>query len=133
MSDNDRKQLWLAGLLHDCGKITTPVHVVDKATKLETIFDRIALIDTRFEVLLRDAEIAALRSSGAAAERGHRRALVQEQAALREERDFIRSVNIGGESMAPADQERVRQIANAAGARPMASCATSSTPTRRRT
>jgi len=61
MTDADRKELWLAGLLHDCGKITTPVHVVDKATKLETIFDRIALVDTRFEVLLRDAEIAALR------------------------------------------------------------------------
>ena len=56
LSENERKQLWLAGLLHDCGKITTPVHVVDKATKLETIFDRIALIDTRYEVLLRDAE-----------------------------------------------------------------------------
>jgi hypothetical protein len=61
MTDADRKELWLAGLLHDCGKITTPVHVVDKATKLETIFDRIALVDTRFEVLLRDAEIAALK------------------------------------------------------------------------
>src|SRR5471030_3107149 len=56
MSDADRKELWLAGLLHDCGKITTPVHVVDKATKLETIFDRIHMVDTRFEVLLRDAE-----------------------------------------------------------------------------
>jgi HD-GYP domain-containing protein (c-di-GMP phosphodiesterase class II) len=59
MSDADRKELWMAGLLHDCGKITTPVHVVDKATKLETIFDRIHMVDTRFEVLLRDAEIRA--------------------------------------------------------------------------
>ena len=62
MSDKDRYELKIAGLLHDCGKITTPVHVVDKATKLETIFDRINLVDTRFEVLKRDAELAALES-----------------------------------------------------------------------
>ena len=58
MTEKDRYELKIAGLLHDCGKVTTPVHVVDKATKLETIYDRIHLIDTRFEVLKRDLEIA---------------------------------------------------------------------------
>ncbi|TAJ21734.1 MAG: GAF domain-containing protein, partial [Rugosibacter sp.] len=53
MNDQDRYELKIAGLLHDCGKVTTPVHVVDKATKLQTIFDRIHLVDTRFEVLKR--------------------------------------------------------------------------------
>jgi HD-GYP domain-containing protein (c-di-GMP phosphodiesterase class II) len=62
MTDKDRHELKIAGLLHDCGKVTTPVHVVDKATKLQTLFDRIQLIDTRFEVLKRDAEIAMLHS-----------------------------------------------------------------------
>ena len=62
MSEKDRRELKIAGLLHDCGKITTPVHVVDKSTKLHTLFDRIHLIDTRFEVLKRDAEIAMLRA-----------------------------------------------------------------------
>ena len=61
MDDLARYELKIAGLLHDCGKMTTPVHVVDKATKLQTLFDRMELIDTRFEVLKRDAEIAALR------------------------------------------------------------------------
>src|SRR5437879_8718592 len=61
MSEKDRYELKIAGMLHDCGKVTTPVHVVDKATKLETIFDRISLVDTRFEVLKRDLEIAALK------------------------------------------------------------------------
>ena len=113
MSDRDRRELWLAGLLHDCGKITTPVHVVDKATKLETIFDRIHMIDTRFEVLLRDAEIRALRAQcepgadrDAIADR-----LAAEQARLRADRDFLRRANIGGEGMSPDDQERVRRIA----------------------
>ena len=61
MTEKDRYELKIAGLLHDCGKVTTPVHVVDKATKLQTIYDRIELVDTRFEVLKRDAEIEALR------------------------------------------------------------------------
>src|SRR3954466_11713215 len=62
MTEKDRYELKIAGLLHDCGKVTTPVHVVDKATKLETLYDRIHLIDTRFEVLKRDAEIEALKN-----------------------------------------------------------------------
>lgn len=61
LTDADRYELRIAGLLHDCGKITTPEYVVDKATKLETIFDRIHLLETRFEVLKRDAEIAMLK------------------------------------------------------------------------
>jgi HD-GYP domain-containing protein (c-di-GMP phosphodiesterase class II) len=113
MSDGDRRELWLAGLLHDCGKITTPVHVVDKATKLETIFDRMHMIDTRFEVLLRDAEIHALREQ---CEPGADRAAIAarmnaEQARLRADRDFLRGANVGSEGMSPDDQERVRRIA----------------------
>ena len=116
MTDADRKELWLAGLLHDCGKITTPVHVVDKATKLETISDRIDTIDTRFEVLLRDAEIAALKHKLAAGGDLARLApidaeLARQQAELRDERDFIRFANVGAEAMSPAHQQRVRDIA----------------------
>ncbi|MCC2970571.1 HD family phosphohydrolase [Massilia sp. IC2-476] len=113
MTDADRKELWLAGLLHDCGKITTPVHVVDKSTKLETIFDRIHLVDTRFEVLLRDCEIRALRARiepGANAEAIEDR-LQSEQARIKADRDFLRHANVGGEGMSVEDQERVRRIA----------------------
>ncbi len=67
MNDKDRYELKIAGLLHDCGKVTTPVHVVDKATKLQTIFDRIHLVDTRFEVLKRDAEITLLKAQAGSA------------------------------------------------------------------
>jgi hypothetical protein len=72
MTDKDRYELKIAGLLHDCGKVTTPVHVVDKATKLQTLFDRIHLVDTRFEVLKRDAQIAMLRPSWPCARRATR-------------------------------------------------------------
>ena len=60
MNDDERYELYIAGWLHDCGKVATPVHVVDKATKLETIYDRIENVQTRFEVLKRDAKIEYL-------------------------------------------------------------------------
>jgi HD-GYP domain-containing protein (c-di-GMP phosphodiesterase class II) len=118
MDERDRYELKIAGLLHDCGKVTTPVHVVDKATKLHTLFDRIHLIDTRFEVLKRDAEIRALRqqlaqrdSADAAAEEANWQGYLEEVRVLDEERDFLRKANIGGEAMKEADQQRVRDIA----------------------
>jgi len=111
MSDKDRYELKIAGLLHDCGKVTTPVHVVDKATKLQTIFDRIQMVDTRFEVIRRDAELAMLRAVLAGADRATaEQAWHQQQRAIDEDREFLRRVNVGGESMKPEDQKRVRQI-----------------------
>lgn len=117
MTERDRYELKMAGLLHDCGKITTPVHVVDKATKLQTLYDRIGLVDTRFEVLKRDAELAALRSqlalrpvADAAAEAAVQHALQHELTMLDADRDFLRKANVGGEAMSAADQQRVRDI-----------------------
>ncbi|NQE50484.1 HD family phosphohydrolase [Herbaspirillum rubrisubalbicans] len=118
MTDADRRELWLAGLLHDCGKIGTPSHIVEKATKLETIFDRIHLVDTRFEVVKRDAEIALLQQKlalGAAltpARAAELDAAFQaELAKLDEDRAFLRKINYGTEGMRPEDQQRVLDIA----------------------
>lgn len=118
MTDKDRYELKIAGLLHDCGKVTTPVHVVDKATKLETIYDRIHLLDTRFEVLKRDAEIELLRKRLEFAEAGRKAESGELEIAHRErirrideDRTFLRACNIGGEAMREADMERVRRIA----------------------
>lgn len=120
MTDRDRYELKMAGLLHDCGKITTPVHVVDKATKLQTLYDRIGLVDTRFEVLKRDAELAALRRQlalrpvvDAQAEAQALAALQHEIQALEDDREFLRRSNTGTEAMRAEDQQRVRDIAAA--------------------
>jgi HD-GYP domain-containing protein (c-di-GMP phosphodiesterase class II) len=111
MTDKDRRELKIAGLLHDCGKITTPVHVVDKATKLQTIFDRIQLVDTRFEVLKRDAEIAMLTRIREKGEEAIRAEYAERVRQLDDDREFLRHCNVGSEAMSAAAQERVRQIA----------------------
>ena len=116
MSERDRYELKIAGLLHDCGKVTTPVHVVDKATKLQTIFDRVALIDTRFEVIKRDAEIALLKARLDKLAPGRRDVMADAQlvASVREiesDRDFLRHANIGTEAMKDEDIARVKAIA----------------------
>jgi HD-GYP domain-containing protein (c-di-GMP phosphodiesterase class II) len=117
MDDRDRYELKIAGLLHDCGKVTTPVHVVDKATKLQTLFDRIDLVDTRFEVLKRDQEIAALVKQlelrevrDAAAESRIWDDCRANISALDADRDFLRAANTGGEFMSDAHLQRVRDI-----------------------
>ncbi|MBC8008443.1 MAG: HD domain-containing protein, partial [Prolixibacteraceae bacterium] len=118
MTEKDRYELKIAGLLHDCGKITTPVHVVDKATKLETIFDRIHFVSQRFDILKRDAEIAMLREKLRAAETGDQAAAANAESVfhalcsqLDDDRAFLQRANIGGERMSDADQQRVEAIA----------------------
>jgi len=110
MTEKDRYELKIAGLLHDCGKITTPVHVVDKATKLQTIFDRVELVSTRFEALKREAEVEMLRAKLRALEHGDdesaRRAEEAYAAKIRQyddDREFVRRANVGGERMKPED------------------------------
>jgi HD-GYP domain-containing protein (c-di-GMP phosphodiesterase class II) len=113
MTDKDRYELKIAGLLHDCGKVTTPVHVVDKATKLQTIYDRINLVDARFETLKRDAEIAywKRRAEGGADVAALDGELAARCTQLDDDREFLRRCNVGGEMMKPEDQERVQKIA----------------------
>ncbi|TYQ24266.1 HD domain-containing protein [Pseudanabaena sp. UWO311] len=118
LDEDERYELKIAGLLHDCGKVTTPVHVIDKATKLETIFDRIHLINTRFEILKRDAEISFLNQKMAAIESGNltvipelEEAFQQKLAQYSSDQDFLRICNIGGEFMSDEYKERLQIIA----------------------
>jgi HD-GYP domain-containing protein (c-di-GMP phosphodiesterase class II) len=116
MTDLEKYELEVAAWLHDCGKITTPEYVVDKGTKLETIFDRIQLVDNRFEILKRDAEIEALRRLAGLAEGREidldNDAIYQQRLRwVEESRDFIRKCNIGGEAISDEDTARIDEIA----------------------
>ena len=116
LNDADRYELSIAGWLHDCGKIVTPVHVIDKSTKLETIFDRIHLLETRFEVFKRDLEIAHLKRkltqphitpfSLAELESNFQDSMSQ----LDDDFTFIHRCNVGGETMSDDDLRRLKSL-----------------------
>jgi response regulator RpfG family c-di-GMP phosphodiesterase len=118
MTEEERYELHIAGWLHDCGKVATPPHVVDKGTKLETIFDRIDTVKTRFQILKRDAKIdylqkkLKLNDSG----NGELKELEREDKSqlrkIRDDEKFIEKCNVGGEFMARDLQNRVKGIAN---------------------
>ena len=104
-SKEERKEFELAAWLHDCGKVTTPEYVVDKATKLETIYNRIHEIRMRFEVLLRDAMIAQCKNEISKEE------FEAQKQKLLDDFAFIASVNLGGEFLSEEKIKRVHTIA----------------------
>lgn len=117
MSEEDRYELNVAAWLHDCGKLTTPEYVVDKRTKLETIYDRIETVTTRIELLKRDATLNALEQRLEALKRGEPDPIAQLESQLNQiqqqldaEASFLERANTGGEFMDAADQQRVRDI-----------------------
>ena len=112
MNADQWEALHIAAWLHDCGKVTTPEYVVDKATKLETLYDRIHEVRMRFEVLKRDAEIEHLRALAAGADPEAARA--ERDAAWRQLDDdfaFVAACNQGDDFMAPDRIARLRDIA----------------------
>ena len=113
------KALKIAAWMHDIGKIATPEYVVDKATKLETIFDRIAIVEERFAKLRAVMERDALHAKLHAMERGERpdhasldAALAARCQALDEELAFLRHCNQGAEFMSDDRLARLEQIAS---------------------
>ena len=113
LTEDQWYELHIAGWLHDCGKVTTPEYVVDKATKLETIYNRVHEIRTRFEVIKRDAMIEHLEAvAGGGDKKKLDKDLKDRLAQIDDDFDFIAKCNIGGEFMEPDLIERVKQIAS---------------------
>jgi len=112
-SDEEIRELSIAAWLHDCGKVTTPEYVVDKATKLETIYNRIHEIRTRFEVIYRDLKIESFeRIQNGEDKKDVKEWLENEQKNLKDDFEFIARANVGGEFMSEDDKQRVEKIAS---------------------
>jgi HD-GYP domain-containing protein (c-di-GMP phosphodiesterase class II) len=112
LTEQEWYELRVACWLHDCGKVITPEHIVDKATKLECIYDRIHEVRMRFEVLKRDAEIEMLKGQLAGGDAAALRAAYEAKCALLDEEfAFVGECNVGGEFMAPEKIARLEQIA----------------------
>lgn len=116
------KELRMAAWMHDVGKITTPEQVVDKATKLEAVVDRIEIVKHRIEILKRDTEIKWLRDRLRKATGGvdGTRPLAafpvaegfgEEFKILDEELDFLSAVNMGGEFLKDDKIARIHELA----------------------
>jgi HD-GYP domain-containing protein (c-di-GMP phosphodiesterase class II)/ABC-type amino acid transport substrate-binding protein len=112
-SDDEWREYRIAAWLHDCGKITTPEHIVDKGSKLEAIYNRLHEVRMRFEVLWRDTEIAywKQRLESPQQEKQLDRQLQQRQQELLDQFAFVASCNVGGEFLDRHKLDRLQEIA----------------------
>ena len=124
LSDQEMYELKIAAWLHDCGKVATPEFVVDKSTKLETIYDRIHEVETRFVVLQRDFEIKKLKkellierdsSLSSKVKKEKIDSLQKEYRStmrkIKKELLFVKESNIGGEFMSDDKKQKIHDIA----------------------
>lgn len=118
LNEKEIYELRIAAWLHDCGKVTTPESVMDKPTKLSTIFDRIHLLEQRFELLKKQTECDMLQKQLEALKAGREidAAHMQQEfdaftQQLDEDCEFLRNANFGSEYMTPEHQQRVHTIA----------------------
>lgn len=112
LSEQEWEALYLASWLHDCGKVVTPEHVIDKATKLETIYNRLHEIRMRFEVLKRDADIIYWQGrANGESESQLARQREQQHRQLDDDFAFIANLNQGGETVSDAQLKRLSHIA----------------------
>jgi len=107
-------ELTIAAWLHDCGKISIPEYVINKAKKLETIIDRMELVDLRIEIIKRDLKIALLEkllNSHSVSMHPIEEAWQQSISELRQAQVFLKKVNIGGEFLTVDDKEKIKTLA----------------------
>ncbi|WP_271274291.1 HD domain-containing phosphohydrolase [Aliamphritea hakodatensis] len=111
-SEQELYELRIAAWLHDCGKITTPEYIIDKATKLHTMFDRIELISSRFKIYRQHLRLSFLQQTAEFSDQNtaQQQALDQQLAQLSDDLAFLRSANTGKEFISEADQLRIKAI-----------------------
>lgn len=122
-SDANLKELWVAGWLHDMGKIVSPSHIMDKSRKLERLCDGIELIEERFKTLAERMRADAFkkiadksrdRESSPEVESAILAELDAALAGLDEELRQIRASNEPGERMSQELLDRIRRIGSSA-------------------
>jgi len=115
-TDDELKQIDIAAWMHDIGKITTPEYVVDKATKLETIYDRIHTVIAKFEILKRDKEIIYLKACLNTKNEYEKNKLkeIYDDEILKIEKDLeiVKRSNKGSEFMPDVDSVKIKELAN---------------------
>ena len=113
-SDDEMEELYVAGWLHDFGKVATPEHIMNKSTKLECLFDKIELLKLKFEILKRDKKIEYYKSINKINNNSQEltESLDEEISKINNDMDFLKDCNIGGEFMSDHMKNRVSQISS---------------------
>lgn len=104
-SEAELYELDIAALMHDCGKVTTPVHVVEKGKKLQTIIDRLELVEARLEIARRDAIIKSAKIGDFKSPE-----LEKELEAIEKDRAVIMASNYGKESISDEALKRIQAL-----------------------
>jgi predicted Zn finger-like uncharacterized protein len=111
-------ELRIAAWMHDIGKVTTPVEVVEKAKKLQTIFDRIQYVDLRICFIIEQMEKSFLNKKIKILQNGSDPKKISDldgeqkikRAELMEIRDFINQCNNPGEFLEDEKIARLEDI-----------------------
>jgi HD-GYP domain-containing protein (c-di-GMP phosphodiesterase class II) len=103
-TNEEIKQINIAALMHDIGKLTTPEQIVDKARKLETIFDRIELVETRILLIKSVLEVSFYKNEIT------QEYFEKEVTLLDSDLAFMKEINIGSEFLPDSDVEKVYNI-----------------------
>lgn len=124
-SEDELEELQTAAWLHDVGKITTPEHVVDKETKLQTVFDRIEIVKLRLELYrtklrLRELETRVGSSPSGESKDGKHHAEPETppsqsgsvEKTLQDDLLFLEEINKGNEFVSDEKLARIREIAS---------------------
>lgn len=118
LSENELKELSMAGLMHDVGKIVTPEHVMDKSSKLETVTDRIELVRLRFELFKKSlllykqemGEALILKIARVWYPGSNIKSVSDILRQIDSDYIFLKDVNSGGEYLSDKALERISQI-----------------------
>ena len=110
-TEDEMDELYVAGWLHDFGKVATPEHIMNKATKLQGLYDKIDEIKFRFEILKRDIELDYYKNKINISD-SEQESLNYKLDKIQNDIDFLKDSNVGGEFMSDELKDRVKEIAN---------------------
>ena len=110
-NEEEMEELYVAGWLHDFGKVATPEHVMNKSTKLEGLYDKIDIIKMRFEVLKRDIKIKYYEKISKNENSKSIKSKMHSQIEKADEDlNFLVKCNVGGEFFSDELKNRVKEI-----------------------
>jgi HD-GYP domain-containing protein (c-di-GMP phosphodiesterase class II) len=117
-SPDQMNELRIAAYMHDIGKVTSPVEIVEKAKKLQTIFDRILYVRLRMDYMIQKVKLEGKQKKIELLEKKAEPSEIKKIESdsekqiqeLEEIRAFINKCNEPGEFLEDETLERLKEI-----------------------